>query len=226
MRGGLAGGELERGSPPRSGDDHSLYLSLELSRAASYEFPRRVWDRAAPTKFRRDAEIRHDSAASSVIESNSFSISRTSGSSFAARQDSIKSLSRSESFSLRAFAKYPERSRAGTRRTNCKARSSGRVKVIFRVAIVPYYHIEAGKQLSLVCGSRNLQNRYKGKQEAGMNTRRLNTAVFAFFTTSLYGSLPRTEKPAKGAAAPPKIVLLVHYQFKFGRESARISPAG
>jgi hypothetical protein len=34
-----------------------------------------------------------------------------------------------------------ERSRAGTRRTNCSARSSGSVKVIFLVAILPYYHI-------------------------------------------------------------------------------------
>src|SRR5207253_5566443 len=47
---------------------------------------------------------------------------------------------RAESFSLSAVTRYLERSRAGTRRTNCSARSSGSVKVIFRVAILPYYY--------------------------------------------------------------------------------------
>lgn len=128
------------GSPPLFGDDHSRCSSSAPGMVGSYEFRRRAWDRVLPTKFRRGAEVPHDSAASSVIASNSFSISLTSGSSFAARQDSIKSLSRSESFSLSALARYFERSRAGTRRTNCNARSSGKVNVIFRVAILPYYH--------------------------------------------------------------------------------------
>jgi hypothetical protein len=41
-----------------------------------------------------------------------------------------------------------ERSRAGTRRTNCSARSSGSVKVIFRVAILPYYHTSHSRSYS------------------------------------------------------------------------------
>ena len=75
-----------------------------------------------------------------MIASNSFSMARTSGSLFAVLHASIKTRSRAVSFSLSASARYLERSRAGTRRTNCDAKSSGSVKVIFRVAILPYYH--------------------------------------------------------------------------------------
>jgi hypothetical protein len=128
------------GSPPRSGDGGSRYSSSVPGRAGSYEFRRRVWDRVLPTKLRRGAGALHGSAASSVMASNSFSMARTSGSSFAIRHASTKCWSRTESFSLSASARYLERSRAGTRRTNCSARSSGSVKVIFRVAILPYYH--------------------------------------------------------------------------------------
>ena len=137
---------LKAGSPQRSGDDHSRCSSSEPRRVESYEFRRPVWDRALPTKFRRGADVLHDSAASSVIASNSFSMSRTSGSLFAAWQASTKILSRSESFSLSALARYFERSRAGTRLTNWDAKSSGKVNVIFRVAILPYYHIRLRTQ--------------------------------------------------------------------------------
>jgi hypothetical protein len=131
----------KQGSLRRSGDADSRCSSSVPGRAESYEFRRRVWDRVLPTKLRRGAELAHASPASSVIASNSFSIARTSGSSFAARQACTKRRSRAESFSLSASARYLERSRAGTRRTNCPAKSSGSVKVILRVAIVPYYHI-------------------------------------------------------------------------------------
>ena len=40
-------------------------------------------------------------------------------------------------------------------------------------------------------------------------------------TANLSSGNAQTEKPASGATAPPKIVLLVHQQFKFGSESAR-----
>lgn len=132
---------LREGLRPRSGDAGSQYSSSAPGRAASYEFRRRVWDRVLPTKLRRGAEALHGSAASSAIASNSFSMARTSGSLFAIRHASTKCRSRAESFSLSALARYLERSRAGTRRTNCSARSSGSVKVIFLVAILPYYHI-------------------------------------------------------------------------------------
>jgi hypothetical protein len=128
------------GSRPRSADAGSRYSSSAPGKAASYEFRRRVWDRVLPTKLRRGAEAVHGPAASSVMASNSFSIARTSGSLFAIRHASTKCRSCAESFSLSALARYLERSRAGTRRTNCSARSSGSVKVIFRVAILPYYH--------------------------------------------------------------------------------------
>ena len=130
------------GLPPRCGDAGSRYSSSAPGTVGSYEFPRRAWDRVLPTKLRRGAAAVHDSAASSVMASNSFSIARTSISLFAIRQASTKSRLRAESFSLSAVARYLERSRAGTRRTNCSARSSGSVKVIFRVAILPYYHTD------------------------------------------------------------------------------------
>ena len=130
------------GLPPRCGDAGSRYSSSAPGTVGSYEFPRRGWDRVLPTKLRRGAEAVHDSAASSVMASNSFSIARTSISLFAIRHASTKSRLRAESFSLSAVARYLERSRAGTRRTNCSARSSGSVKVIFRVAILPYYHTD------------------------------------------------------------------------------------
>ena len=129
------------GLRPRSADAGLRYSSSAPGRAASYEFRRRVWDRVLSTKLRRGAEAVHGSAASSVMASNSFSMARTPGSLFAIRHACTKCRSRAESFSLSALARYLERSRAGTRRTNCSARSSGRVKVIFRVAILPYYHI-------------------------------------------------------------------------------------
>jgi len=132
---------LREGLAPRSGDAGSPCSSSAPGRAGSYEFRRRVWDRVLPSKLRRGAEALHGSAASSVMASNSFSMARTSGSLFAIRHASTKCRSRAESFSLSALARYLERSRAGTRRTNCSARSSGSVKVIFRVAILPYYHI-------------------------------------------------------------------------------------
>src|SRR5205823_13348211 len=129
----------------RSGDAGSRCSSSAPGRAGSYEFRRRVWDRVLPTKLRRGAEALHGSAASSVMASNSFSMARTSGSLFAIRHASTKCRSRAESFSLSALARYLERSRAGTLRINCSARSSGSVKVIFRVAILPYYHISHPK---------------------------------------------------------------------------------
>ncbi len=150
------------GSPPQFCDDHLRCSSSAPSMAASYEFLRREWDRVLPTKFRRGAEVLHDSAASSAIASNSFSISRTSGSSFAARQDSSKSLSRSESLSLSALARYLERSRGGTRRTNWEAMSSGIVKVIFRVAILPYYHTSSRGRL-VFSDQVRIKNRYKDR---------------------------------------------------------------
>jgi len=136
---------LREGLRPRSGDVGSQYSSSAPGRAASYEFRRRVWDGVLPTKLRRGAEALHGSAASSVMASNSFSMARTSGSLFAIRQASTKCRSCAESFSLSALARYLERSRAGTRRTNCSARSSGSVKVIFRVAILPYYHTSCSR---------------------------------------------------------------------------------
>ena len=147
--------------------------------AAFYEFRRRAWDRVLPTKLRRGAEAVHGSAASSVMASNSFSMARTSGSLFAIRHASTKCRSRVESFSLRALARYLERSRAGTRRTNCSARSSGSVNVIFRVAIFPYYHTirprshgashEVGRDR---CAQRNLLFR-----SAGLLIRRFLTVI-------------------------------------------------
>ncbi len=54
-----------------------------------------------------------------------------------------------------------------------------------------------------------------------MKTTRLVIALMALSTAHLTGSLAQTEKPASAATAPPKILLLVHQQFKFGSESAR-----
>ena len=132
---------LRVGRPPRSGGAGSRYSSSTPGMAASYEFRPRAWGRVLPTKFLRGAGAVQGSAASSVRESNSFSMARTSVSLLAILHASAKCLSRAESFSLSALARYLERSRTGTRRTNCSAKSSGSVKVIFLVAILPYYHI-------------------------------------------------------------------------------------
>jgi len=129
---------LREGLRARSRDAGSRYSSSAPGRASSYEFRLRVLDRVLPTKLRRGAEAVHGSAASSVVASNSFSMARTSGSLFAIRHACTKCRSRAESFSLSALARYLERSRAGTRRTNSSASSSGSVKVIFRVGILPY----------------------------------------------------------------------------------------
>lgn len=147
------------GPRPRSGDAGSRYSSSAPGTAASYEFRRRGWDRVLPTKPLRGADATHGSAAFSVMASNSFSMARTSGSLFAIRHASTNCRSRAESFSLSAVAKYLERSRAGTRRTNCSARFSGSVKVIFRVAILPYYHT----RLRLVATTRSVATRLEGK---------------------------------------------------------------
>jgi hypothetical protein len=51
-----------------------------------------------------------------------------------------------------------ERSRSGTRRTNCLARSSGNVKVIFRVAMLPYSHKGMKPAISTMARVRNTGN--------------------------------------------------------------------
>ncbi len=124
---------------PSAGIDLRYWWSVR-GRAVSYEFLRPGWDRVLPTRFRRAVARRHGSAASTAMASNSFSMARTSGSELAARHASSRSRSRAESFSLKASARYRERSLAGTRCTNRRASSSGSVNVIFREAILPYYH--------------------------------------------------------------------------------------
>ncbi len=131
--------------PQPSFGDRSRYSSLARGKVEFYESLRLELDRAVPTTLRRGAELVHGSPVWSANASNSFSMARTSESLFATRQASTKSRSRAESFSLRASARYLERSRAGMRRTNCTAKSSGNVKVIFLVPIVPYYHIKHGR---------------------------------------------------------------------------------
>jgi hypothetical protein len=137
-------GSLKEAPPRLSFGDDSRYSSSALGKVEFYESLRLELDRALPTTLRRAAERVHGSPVWSASASNSFSMARTSESLFATRQASTKSWSRAESFSLRAIARYLERSRAGMRRTNCTAKSSGSVKVIFLVPIAPYYHIKEG----------------------------------------------------------------------------------
>jgi hypothetical protein len=54
-----------------------------------------------------------------------------------------------------------------------------------------------------------------------MNNKRFVCAFVVFCLAARTVSLARTEKLASAASAPPKILLLVHQQFKFGSESAR-----
>src|ERR1700676_4631039 len=54
-----------------------------------------------------------------------------------------------------------------------------------------------------------------------MKTASLVIALIALCMARPTGSLGQTEKPASAATAAPKILVLVHQQFKFGSESAR-----
>jgi hypothetical protein len=54
-----------------------------------------------------------------------------------------------------------------------------------------------------------------------MNIRRLVIALSSLCIAHPTGSLAQTERPTSAATAPPRILLLVHQQFKFGSESAR-----
>jgi hypothetical protein len=54
-----------------------------------------------------------------------------------------------------------------------------------------------------------------------MNSKRLIGAFVVFCAPCAAGLLAQSEKPASTVAAPPKLLLLVHQQFKFGSESAR-----
>src|SRR5580693_8683949 len=98
-------------------------------------------DLAGPTRFHRVGPFFQDSAIGSFNASNSSSISFTAESPLTISHASISRFSLWESFSARAAATYLDRSRAGTRLVKLVARSAGIVKVIFRTAILAYYHI-------------------------------------------------------------------------------------
>jgi hypothetical protein len=54
-----------------------------------------------------------------------------------------------------------------------------------------------------------------------MKNRRSFLAIVLFLVTCVSTGSAQTEKPVSPATAPPKLLLLVHQQFKFGSESAR-----
>jgi hypothetical protein len=95
------------------------------------------------------------------------------------------------------------------------------VNVIFLVAILPYYHTEDYSVQWAFRGAAGVRNKGKLKEDSHMISRWFVCAGIALWIGCPVMLSAQTNEPTGSIYAPPALLVLVHQEFQFGKETAR-----